>query len=121
MSSLLDQIRRDRASFAQAQGGPYSFEVAPLAAKASSASSDDVTVQLWCAEVVFAKAKPFYGSYVTESLHLVWEGGTWRLLTTVDTAGPAVPLAPGRAPTSIEEATSRLAGFGPVGLLENRS
>jgi hypothetical protein len=120
-SGLVDQVRRDRAGFAQAPGGPYSFEVAPLAAKANSAGADDVTVQLWCAEVVFAKAKPSYGSYVTETLHLVWQGGTWRLVTTVDTPGPAVPIAPGKAPTSIEEATSKLAGFGPVGLLESRT
>jgi hypothetical protein len=118
-AGLMDLVRRERTSFAQAPGGPYSFDVAPLAAKASSTSSDDVTVQLWCAEVVFAKGKPSYGSYVTESLHLIWEGGAWRLVTTVDQAGPAVPLAPGNTPTSAEDATSRLVGFGPVGLLES--
>jgi hypothetical protein len=118
-ASLMDLVRRERTSFAEAPGGPYGFDVAPLAAKASSRSSDDVTVQLWCAEVVFAKGKPSYGSYVTESLRLIWEGGAWRLVTTVDQAGPAVPLAPGNTPTSAEDATSRLVGFGPVGLLEN--
>jgi hypothetical protein len=118
-AGLMDLVRRQRTSFAQAPGGPYSFDVAPLAAKASSTSSDAVTVQLWCAEVVFAKGKPSYGSYVTESLHLIWEGGAWRLVTTVDQPGPAVPLAPGNTPTSAEDATSRLVGFGPVGLLES--
>jgi hypothetical protein len=115
-AGLMDVVRRQRVSFAQAPGGPYSFEVAPLAARATSTGPDEVSVQLWCAEVVFAKGRPSYGSYVTESLGLVWQGAGWRLLTTSDEAGPAVPLAPGKAPTSIEEAASRLAGFGPVGL-----
>jgi hypothetical protein len=119
-AGLVDQVRHDRAGFVQAPGGPYRFEVAPLAAKASPAGADDITVQLWCAEVVFANAKPSYGSYVTQTLHLVWEGGAWRLVTTVDTPGPSVPIVPGKAPTSIEEATSKLAGFGPVGPLESR-
>jgi hypothetical protein len=115
-STLTDQLRQYRASFAQAPGGPYSFEVAPLAAKVNAASADDMTVQLWCAEVVFAKGKPSYGSYVTETLHLMWEGGSWRLVTTVDTPGATVPLAPGKVSTSIEETTSKLAGFAPAGL-----
>ena len=71
---------------------------------------------MWCAEVVFAKGKPSYGSYVTQTLHLMWEGGSWRLVTSVDTPGPAVPLAPGKVPTSIEDTTSKLAGFAPAGL-----
>ena len=118
-AALVEMVDRQRASFAHAPGGPYSFQVAPLAAKASPAGPDAVNVQLWCAEVVFAKAKPSYASFVTESLHLLWQGGRWRLTDSTDTAGPVVPLGPTVTAGSIEETMSRLAGFGPVGLLEN--
>ena len=120
-ASLNELVRQKRAGFVDAPGGPYSFDVAPLAVKAAAASADDVTVELWCAEVVWAKGKPAYGLYVTETLRMVWEGDMWRLMSSVDDAGPAVPLAPGKAPASIEDAASRLAGFGPVGLAENGS
>jgi hypothetical protein len=48
----------------------------------------------------------------------VWQNDRWRLVSTSDSAGPAVPLAPGKTPASIEDAAGRLAGFGPVGLVE---
>jgi hypothetical protein len=118
---LMDLVRQERSTFNQAPGGPYSFDVAPLAAKAVSSGADDVTVQLWCSEVVFAKGSPRYSAYVTEALHLVWQNGGWRLASTSDTAGPVVPLAPGKAATTIEDAAGRLAGFAPVGLLEKGS
>jgi hypothetical protein len=120
-ASLTELVRQKRAGFVGAVGGPYSFDVAALAVKNAAADADDVTVELWCAEVVWAKGKPAYGLYVTQTLRMVWEGDMWRLASSVDDPGPAVPLAPGNAPTAIEDAASRLAGFGPVGLAENGS
>jgi hypothetical protein len=119
-ASLMALFRRERTGFLDAPGGPYSFEVAPVAAKASPAGPDQVTVQLWCAEVVLAKGQPSYATYVTQSLQLVWEAGSWRLMSAADSPGPDVGLAPGRGPTPPGEASNRLAGFAAVGPLESK-
>ena len=82
-----------RAAFDQAAGGPYRFEVAILAQRATQHGVGQVGVDAWCSEVIFARGQPSYATYVTEHLGLVWQSSAWRLESMSDTPGPSVALA----------------------------
>jgi hypothetical protein len=108
-----------RAALAAVPGGPYSFDAAVLAAKASLTGTDrggEAEVAVWCSEVVFAKGVPVYSAFVTEHFVLVYLGGRWLITAAADTPGPSVPLQGSATPAA--EAQSALAGFVPVGMID---
>ncbi len=110
-----------RAALAAAPGGPYSFDAAVLAAKASPTGTrrgggGGAVVAVWCSEVVFAKGIPVYSTFVTEHFGLAYMGRRWLITAATDTPGPSVPL--GGSATPAAESQSALAGFLPVGMIE---
>jgi hypothetical protein len=103
-----------RTAFDQTAGGPYRFEVAVLAQRATEHGVGQVAVDAWCSEVIFARGEPSYATYVTERLGLVWQSSAWRLASMSDTPGPSVALASDAPATPAAEAAASLAGFSPL-------
>jgi hypothetical protein len=113
-AGLERELASESEALASAKGGPYSFEVAVLAVRATT-SGPSAMVDAWCAEVVIGPNGPLYGSYLTETFTLQLVSGRWMVASTSDTAGPEVGLPASIQPTPAAEAAAALAGFAPAG------
>lgn len=114
LAGLERELARESEALASARGGPYRFDVAVLAVRATTAGLS-ATVDAWCAEVVISPNGPLYGSYLTETFTLRLVSGRWMVASTSDTAGPEVGLPVSIQPTPTAEAAAALAGFAPAG------
>lgn len=113
-AGLERELASESEALASARGGPYRFDVAVLAVRATT-SGPSAKVEAWCAEVVIGPNGPLFGSYLTETFTMQLVSGRWMVASTSDTAGPEVGLPASIQPTPMAEAAAALDGFTPAG------
>ena len=109
--ALVEQLRAELAELRRRwPAGSMTYRVVPLAARVKQSGPDAARVDVWYVGVVSGRGLQTYEEWTTDTYHLVWERGDWRVAALSDASGPRP--APGGQPTSSSaEIEARLAGF----------
>ena len=113
--ALVEELRADLARLRRGwPQGTLTYRVVPLGVRVKETGPDAMRVDVWYLGVVAGRGLETYEEWTTDTYHLVWERGDWRVAALSDSPGPRP--APGRQPTSSSaEIEARLTGFEEVG------
>lgn len=110
VADLKSKLARVRAGW---PAGSLTYRVAPLAVRIVDQGPDSVKADVWYVGVVAGRNVVTSEQWSTESFHLVWERGDWRV--DADTLVPGPRPDPGRQKSaSAAELDARLVGFEAV-------
>lgn len=112
---ILGEVRAVREALATSPGRVW-WLVRPLAWRVDAFSNTRARVSVWTVSVLSAAdvAMP-QSEWVTTTLDLRWEAGSWRLAATSETPGPSPQLAGRDDPWEPEPFDDALDGFQRVG------
>lgn len=110
VADLKSKLTKVRAGW---PAGSLTYRVAPLAVRVIGQGPDSVKADVWYVGVLAGRNVVTSEQWSTESFHLVWERGDWRVDSDTLVAGPRPD--PGRQKSaSAAELDTRLIGFEAV-------